>query len=145
MEKANVDPSRKPPPLAALREHWRPHGPMEQSTRIIPQRSRGRGGGRRGAGGRKGYRPPGYPIQESPGAARNWKQALHQPGLPLAPRLHHPSTGSASMSRTHLARSAGLVMALIMISRLLGFVRERAIAEVFGRTWETDAFRAAFN
>src|SRR5690606_13788876 len=52
---------------------------------------------------------------------------------------------SASMSRAHLARSAGLVMGLILISRLLGFVRERAIAEVFGRTWQTDVFRAAFN
>lgn len=49
------------------------------------------------------------------------------------------------MSREQLTRSAGLVMVLVLISRLLGFVRERAIAEVFGRTWETDAFRAAFN
>jgi len=36
-------------------------------------------------------------------------------------------------------------MILILISRLLGFVRERAVAEVFGRSWETDAFRAAFH
>lgn len=49
------------------------------------------------------------------------------------------------MAQTQLARSASLVMVLVLISRLLGFVRERAIAEVFGRTWETDAFRAAFN
>lgn len=47
-------------------------------------------------------------------------------------------------SRT-IARNAGIVMALILISRLLGFIRERAIADVFGLTWETDAFRAAFN
>lgn len=47
-------------------------------------------------------------------------------------------------SRT-IARNAGIVMVLILISRLLGFVRERAIADVFGLTWETDAFRAAFN
>lgn len=44
-----------------------------------------------------------------------------------------------------IARNAGSVMLLILISRLLGFIRERAIAEVFGLTWETDAFRAAFN
>src|SRR5690554_4344525 len=44
-----------------------------------------------------------------------------------------------------IARNAGIVMVLILISRLLGFVRERAIADVFGLTWETDAFRAAFN
>ena len=36
-------------------------------------------------------------------------------------------------------------MLLIMLSRLLGFVRERAIAEVFGMDWRTDVFRAAFN
>lgn len=47
-------------------------------------------------------------------------------------------------SRT-IARNAGIVMVLILISRLLGFIRERAIADVFGLTWETDAFRAAFN
>lgn len=50
----------------------------------------------------------------------------------------------ASQGRT-IARNAGIVMVLILISRLLGFVRERAIADVFGLTWETDAFRAAFN
>ncbi|MBO8142730.1 MAG: murein biosynthesis integral membrane protein MurJ [Firmicutes bacterium] len=44
-----------------------------------------------------------------------------------------------------VARNAGAVMFLILLSRLLGFVRERAIADVFGLTWETDAFRAAFN
>lgn len=47
--------------------------------------------------------------------------------------------------RGALARDATLTMALILISRLLGFVRERAVAEVFGRTAETDAFKAAFN
>ena len=49
-----------------------------------------------------------------------------------------------SSSRT-VARNAGIVMLLILISRLLGFIRERAIADVFGLTGETDAFRAAFN
>lgn len=49
-----------------------------------------------------------------------------------------------SQGRT-IARNAGIVMVLILISRLLGFIRERAIADVFGLTWETDAFRAAFN
>ena len=36
-------------------------------------------------------------------------------------------------------------MLLIMVSRLLGFIRERAIAQVFGMDWRTDVFRAAFN
>lgn len=35
-------------------------------------------------------------------------------------------------------------MALILVSRALGFVRERAIADVFGMDWRTDAFRLAF-
>ncbi len=35
-------------------------------------------------------------------------------------------------------------MLLIMLSRVLGFVRERAIADVFGLDWKTDAFRLAF-
>lgn len=36
-------------------------------------------------------------------------------------------------------------MLLILLSRLLGFIRERAIADVFGLNAETDAFRLAFN
>lgn len=44
-----------------------------------------------------------------------------------------------------MARAAGLVMILILVSRLLGLVREVVIAQVFGMTWETDVFRNAFN
>src|SRR5690625_4515197 len=44
-----------------------------------------------------------------------------------------------------IARNAGIGMVLILISRLLGFIRERAIADVFGLKWETDAFRADIN
>jgi putative peptidoglycan lipid II flippase len=36
------------------------------------------------------------------------------------------------------------MMFLIFVSRILGFVRLRAASEVFGRTWHTDAFNAAF-
>jgi len=43
-----------------------------------------------------------------------------------------------------IARMAGAVMFLILISRLLGLVRERAVAVVFGQNWQTDAFTAAF-
>lgn len=46
--------------------------------------------------------------------------------------------------RRGLAQDAGVVMLLILLSRLLGFVRERAIADVFGLNWQTDAFRLAF-
>src|SRR5690606_39976886 len=44
-----------------------------------------------------------------------------------------------------MARDAGMVMLLILASRLLGYVRERAIADVFGVSIETDIFRLAFN
>lgn len=44
-----------------------------------------------------------------------------------------------------LAYDAAVTMGLILVSRLLGFVRERAVAEVFGRNAQTDAFNAAFN
>ena len=50
--------------------------------------------------------------------------------------------GSSSTQR--VARAAGIVMFAIFLSRVLGFVRERAIATVFGRTGVTDVFFAAF-
>ena len=50
------------------------------------------------------------------------------------------------MSRERgIAKDAGLVMLLILFSRFLGYVRERAIADVFGLNIETDIFRLAFN
>ncbi len=49
------------------------------------------------------------------------------------------STGGGVM------RAAGLIMIAILISRLLGFVREMAVTRIFGRTEITDAFYAAFN
>ncbi|HHY09432.1 MAG TPA: murein biosynthesis integral membrane protein MurJ [Firmicutes bacterium] len=50
----------------------------------------------------------------------------------------------ATESREKVAKAAGIVMFAILISRILGFLRERAIAEVFGRTGTTDVFFAAF-
>ena len=58
--------------------------------------------------------------------------------------MSDPAKSSAPRTAS-LARDATLTMSLILLSRLLGFVRERAVAEVFGRTAETDAFKAAFN
>ena len=43
------------------------------------------------------------------------------------------------MSQQRLTRTAGTMMVLIFISRVLGFVRLRAASQVFGRTAETDA------
>jgi len=50
----------------------------------------------------------------------------------------------ASSSTQRVAKAAGIVMSAIFLSRVLGFVRERAIATVFGRTGVTDVFFAAF-
>lgn len=47
-------------------------------------------------------------------------------------------------NRAQVTRAAVVVMAAILASRILGFLRERAVAEVFGRTAATDAFFAAF-
>jgi putative peptidoglycan lipid II flippase len=44
-----------------------------------------------------------------------------------------------------IAKAAGMVMILILFSRILGLLRERTIAEVFGMSWQTDVFRNAFN
>lgn len=49
-----------------------------------------------------------------------------------------------NQSSSRVARAAGIVMFFVLLSRILGFVRERAIAEVFGRTGTTDVFFAAF-
>lgn len=54
------------------------------------------------------------------------------------------NTSTSQSSQKRVARAAGIVMFLIFLSRVLGFVRERAIATVFGRTAETDVFFAAF-
>ncbi|MGE5554433.1 MAG: murein biosynthesis integral membrane protein MurJ [Betaproteobacteria bacterium] len=42
------------------------------------------------------------------------------------------------------AWAATLVMAGVLVSRILGFIRERAVADLFGRTPATDAYWAAF-
>lgn len=51
---------------------------------------------------------------------------------------------NTSRSTKQVARAAGIVMFAIFLSRVLGFIRERAIATVFGRTGDTDVFFAAF-
>lgn len=45
---------------------------------------------------------------------------------------------------TGVVRAAGILMTATLVSRLLGFVRERAVADIFGRSGATDAYTAAF-
>lgn len=52
--------------------------------------------------------------------------------------------GQPGHSAVNPARAATLVMAGILVSRILGFIRERAVAELFGRSPATDAYWAAF-
>lgn len=44
----------------------------------------------------------------------------------------------------HVGRATLVVMATLFISRILGFVRETIVAGVYGATYQTDAFYAAF-
>ena len=43
-----------------------------------------------------------------------------------------------------LVKAAGLILAISIIGRLLGFVREQVIAAEFGTTMATDAYLMAF-
>jgi putative peptidoglycan lipid II flippase len=45
---------------------------------------------------------------------------------------------------TRVAKAAGIVGSLTMVSRVFGLIRDTVIAAVFGATWMTDAFWVAF-
>ncbi|NIM04988.1 MAG: murein biosynthesis integral membrane protein MurJ [Armatimonadetes bacterium] len=49
------------------------------------------------------------------------------------------------MSKSVVAKGAAILMVAMVASRLLGYVREKAIAHYFGDNWWTDAFVSAFN
>ena len=51
---------------------------------------------------------------------------------------------SAAKTDTGTGRSAFLVGAGILISRIVGLIRQRIFAHYFGTSWESDAFSAAF-
>ncbi|MGE5397373.1 MAG: murein biosynthesis integral membrane protein MurJ [Chitinophagales bacterium] len=44
-----------------------------------------------------------------------------------------------------VARAAGILMAAMLVSRLLGYVRDMVIYSWFGQSWITDAYNAAFS
>jgi len=48
-------------------------------------------------------------------------------------------------SRSVVAKGAAVLMAAMLASRLLGYVREKAVTHYFGDKWWTDAFASAFN
>lgn len=51
---------------------------------------------------------------------------------------------AARITDKPMARTAGIVMFLILISRILGLIREQVVAFIFGQNWQTDVFTAAF-
>ena len=61
-----------------------------------------------------------------------------------SPDIESRST-TGSPTRRFLALSAFLVMFATILSRILGLVREMAIANVFGASGKTDAFNIAYN
>ncbi|CCJ34251.1 murein biosynthesis integral membrane protein MurJ [Caloramator australicus] len=48
------------------------------------------------------------------------------------------------MSKKNIGRATAIVMLMLFLSRILGFVREMIVAKVYGRSYVTDAFFAAF-
>lgn len=68
---------------------------------------------------------------------------MAHPLVELNPRT--TADGSApGVSGSRLARSAGLIGAATMASRLLGLVREQVLAYLFGASNQMDAFKVAF-
>jgi len=56
----------------------------------------------------------------------------------------HPANLDQQTARAHVARSAALVAGLFALDKLLGVVRERAVANAFGASAVLDAYIAAF-
>lgn len=63
------------------------------------------------------------------------------PPPPAAP-LPGPSAGPSKAGG--LARATGLMMAMVLLSRILGVLRDSIISHFFGRGPQTDAYNAAF-
>lgn len=55
----------------------------------------------------------------------------------------YDASGYESMSIQRLARAAGVVAVLTVVSKVLGFIRETSLAAVFGATADVDAFLVA--
>jgi hypothetical protein len=51
---------------------------------------------------------------------------------------------SAGTERARIARAAGLVSSMTLVSRVLGLVREQVFAALLGAGFYSDAFRIAF-
>ena len=65
---------------------------------------------------------------------------------PLPPGLHEakPSETPQASQHAHIVRSAGVVSASVLFSRVTGLIREVVFAKYFGAGMVFDAFLAAF-
>ena len=63
------------------------------------------------------------------------------PGGPAAPP---PGDGGGGKKPLGIAGATGLMMATVLLSRILGVLRDALIAKYFGRGPQTDAYNAAF-
>lgn len=77
---------------------------------------------------------------ESPG-----NSAAAPMATPLPPtRTPPPESGDHRQDRAELLQAAGVMSALTILSRILGLVRDRLMAGIFGATGINDAFQLAF-
>jgi putative peptidoglycan lipid II flippase len=63
---------------------------------------------------------------------------------PAAPSDGESGSAATNRIRRRIAGAAGIMMSGILLSRILGFVRDRVIAHQFGQGRETDIYNAAF-
>ena len=75
----------------------------------------------------------------------------HDPASPRAdapdmnPSVSGSATGGVVSSGARVARAAGIVSGLTLISRVLGYVRDMVVASFFGAGFASDAFFVAFS
>lgn len=62
----------------------------------------------------------------------------------IKPPASPPPPDGGGPKSSGIARATGLMMATVLLSRILGFLRDALIAKYFGRGPETDAYNAAF-
>src|SRR5581483_11014886 len=76
-----------------------------------------------------------------------WKSGDAIKGLPrcqLMKNSHDETVGKKHAHRSHFTQALGAFGSATLISRILGYARDAAVAAYFGGGYQTDAFYAAF-
>lgn len=63
---------------------------------------------------------------------------------PTSPAKRDAGSGESSSAHRRVAGASAMMMFAVLLSRILGLVRDRVIAMKFGQGFETDAYNAAF-